>query len=73
MIMAKDEIIDEKYFNFISKETYIEKKRTLKETEKELITKYLIQNKGNRTKTAEVLGISRRSLQNKIKEYQINL
>ncbi len=73
MIMAKDEIIDEKYFNFISKEEYIEKKGTLKETEKELIIKYLIQNKGNRTKTAEFLGISRRSLQNKIKEYQINL
>ena len=73
MIMAKDEIIDEKYFNFISKETYIEKKGTLKEVEKELIIKYLIQNKGNRTKTAEILGISRRSLQNKIKEYQINL
>ena len=73
MIMAKDEIIDEKYFNFISKERYIEKKGTLKETEKELIIKYLIQNKGNRTKTAEILGISRRSLQNKIKEYQINL
>ena len=73
MIMAKDEIIDEKYFNFINKETYIEKKGTLKEAEKELIIKYLIQNKGNRTKTAEILGISRRSLQNKIKEYQINL
>jgi len=73
MIMAKDEIINEKYFNFISKEEYIEKKGTLKETEKELIIKYLIQNKGNRTKTAEILGISRRSLQNKIKEYQINL
>ena len=73
MIMAKDEIIDEKYFNFISKERYIEKKGTLKETEKELIIKYLIQNKGNRTNTAEILGISRRSLQNKIKEYQINL
>lgn len=73
MIMAKDEIIDEKYFNFINKETYIEKKGTLKEAEKELIIKYLIQNKGNRTHTAELLGISRRSLQNKIKEYQINL
>jgi len=73
MIMARDEIIDEKYFNFINKETYIEKKGTLKDVEKELIIKYLIQNKGNRTKTAEILGISRRSLQNKIKEYQINL
>lgn len=73
MIMAKDEVIDEKYFNFINKEAYIEKKGTLKEAEKELIIKYLIQKKGNRTKTAEILGISRRSLQNKIKEYQINL
>jgi DNA-binding NtrC family response regulator len=73
MIMAKDEIIDEKYFNFINKETHIEKKGTLKDIEKELIIKYLIQNKGNRTKTAEILGISRRSLQNKIKEYQLNL
>ena len=73
MIMAKDEIIDEKYFNFMNKETYIEKKGILKDVEKELIIKYLIQNKGNRTHTAEFLGISRRSLQNKIKEYQINL
>jgi DNA-binding NtrC family response regulator len=73
MIMAKDEIIDEKYFNFISKEIYIEKKGTLKDIEKELIIKYLIQNKSNRTHTAELLGISRRSLQNKIKEYKINL
>jgi len=73
MIMARDEIIDEKYFNFISKETYIEKKGTLKEAEKELVIKYLVQNNSNRTRTAELLGISRRSLQNKIKEYKINL
>ena len=73
MIMANDQMIDEKYFNFINKETLIEKKGTLKEAEKELIIKYLIQNNGNRTRTAELLGISRRSLQNKIKEYKINL
>ena len=73
MIMAKDVIINEKYFNFINKEVNIEKKGTLKDVEKELIIKYLIQNNANRTKTAEILGISRRSLQNKIKEYQINL
>ena len=73
MIMAKDKIIDETYFRFINNERRIEKKGTLKEAEEELIIKYLIQNKGNRTKTAEILGISRRSLQNKIKEYQINL
>jgi len=73
IIMAKDEIVDENYFYFIEQERKFEKKGTLKDVEKELIIKYLIQNKGNRTKTAEILGISRRSLQNKIKEYQINL
>jgi len=73
MIMAKDEIIDETYFSFINNEGYLEKKGSLKEAEKELIIKYLIQNKGNRTKTAELLGISRRSLLDKIKKYQLNL
>lgn len=73
MIMAKNDIMDETYFAFINKENFSEKKGTLKEVEKELIIKYLIQNKSNRTKTAELLGISRRSLQNKIKEYQIEL
>jgi DNA-binding NtrC family response regulator len=73
MIMAKNSIMDETYFAFINKENFSEKKGTLKEVEKELIIKYLIQNKSNRTKTAELLGISRRSLQNKIKEYQIEL
>ena len=73
MIMAKDEVIDQTYFNFINKEKYFEKKGTLQEVEKELILKYLIQNKGNRTKTAENLGISRRGLLDKIKKYQINL
>jgi DNA-binding NtrC family response regulator len=73
MIMAQNNIMDETYFAFINKENFSEKKGTLKEVEKELIIKYLIQNKSNRTKTAELLGISRRSLQNKIKEYQIEL
>lgn len=73
MIMAKNNIMDETYFAFINKENFSEKKGTLKEVEKELIIKFLIQNKSNRTKTAELLGISRRSLQNKIKEYQIEL
>lgn len=73
IIMAKDEMIDENYFNFIEPEKKFEKKGTLKDVENELIIKYLIQNKGNRTKTAEILGISRRSLLDKIKKYQINL
>ena len=45
---------------------------TLKEMEKQLILSTLKQFDGNRTKTAETLGISRRSLQMKLKEYGIN-
>ena len=45
---------------------------TLKEMEKQLILSTLKQYEENRTKTAEALGISRRSLQMKLKEYGIN-
>jgi two-component system response regulator HydG len=45
---------------------------TLKEMEKQLIISTLKQYDQNRTKTAEALGISRRSLQMKLKEYGIN-
>jgi len=41
--------------------------------EKEMIKKYLVENNGNKTKTAIALGISRRSLQSKIKEYKFDL
>lgn len=50
----------------------IETGLTLKEMEKQLIISTLAQYEGNRTKTAEALGISRRSLQMKLKEYGIN-
>jgi two-component system response regulator HydG len=42
---------------------------TLKEVERELIRKTLERTGGNRTKAAEVLGISRATLHNKLKEY----
>ncbi len=45
---------------------------TLKEMEKQLILSTLKQYNDNRTKSAEALGISRRSLQMKLKEYGIN-
>jgi len=44
----------------------------LKEIEKEVIISTLEENNGNRTKTAEILGISRRTLQLKLKEYGVN-
>lgn len=46
--------------------------RSLKEVEKEMILQTLDDKGGNRTKTAKILGISRRTLQLKLKEYGIN-
>ena len=43
---------------------------TMKEVEKELILKTLERMEGNRTRTAEILGISLRSLQYKLKDYE---
>ena len=45
---------------------------SLQEVEKTLILKTLEDTGGNRTRTAEILGINRRTLQNKLKEYGIN-
>ena len=44
---------------------------TMKEMEKELILKTLERMEGNRTRTAEILGISLRSLQYKLKDYEV--
>ncbi len=44
---------------------------TLKAMERQLIQLTLQQTEGNRTKAAELLGITRQTLQNKIKEYEL--
>ncbi|NIS60111.1 MAG: response regulator [Proteobacteria bacterium] len=44
---------------------------TLKEVEREVIVQTLEESEGNRTQTARILGISRKTLQNKLKEYGI--
>jgi two-component system response regulator HydG len=44
---------------------------TLKDVEKEVILQTLDETKGSRTQTARILGISRKTLQNKLKEYGI--
>ena len=46
--------------------------RTLKEVEKSMILRTLEETGGNRTHAANILGISRRTLQLKLKEYGIN-
>jgi two-component system response regulator HydG len=45
---------------------------SLNEMEKALILKTLDETGGNRTRSAEILGINRRTLQNKLKDYGIN-
>jgi two-component system response regulator HydG len=47
--------------------------RSLKEVEKDMIIRTLEETGGNRTHAAKILGISRRTLQLKLKEYGINL
>ncbi|WP_459914756.1 sigma-54-dependent transcriptional regulator [Desulfocicer niacini] len=45
---------------------------SLKEMEKKMILKTLKETQGNRTKTSDILGISRRTLQLKLKKYGVN-
>ena len=44
---------------------------SMREVEKDLIIKTLERTNGNKTKAAEILGINRKTLQNKIREYEI--
>ena len=46
--------------------------KSLKEMERKMIIRTLEEAGGNRTRTAEILGISRRTLQLKLKDYGIN-
>ncbi|MDD5635879.1 MAG: helix-turn-helix domain-containing protein, partial [Atribacterota bacterium] len=73
MIMCSKNIIEKGLIDFLDKSSINQKSGTLKDMEKEMIKKYLVENNGNKTKTAIALGISRRSLQSKIKEYKFDL
>ena len=46
--------------------------RSLKDVEKQMILRTLEETKGNRTHASKILGISRRTLQLKLKQYGIN-
>jgi two-component system response regulator HydG len=51
--------------------TGVEPGWSIREVEKDLIVKTLEQTNGNKTKAAEILGITRKTLQNKLKEYEV--
>lgn len=46
---------------------------TIKEMEKEFIVRTLVSVAGNRTRAAKILGITRKTLQNKMREYKLDL
>lgn len=73
MIMCNHTIMDRDLFFFLEQKEEFTQAGTLKEMEREMIKKTLILNNGNRTKTAQSLGISRRSLLLKLKGYQIDI
>jgi transcriptional regulator with PAS, ATPase and Fis domain len=73
MIMSTQNMIEKDLFFFLAQRSSNQQTGTLKEMEKEMIKKSLIQNKGNRTKAAQCLGMSRRNLQLKLKEYDIDI
>ena len=81
VIMARGEMITPMEFPENLKELDVELKepslnlsaaRSLKEVEKEMILRTLAETGGNRTHAADILGISRRTLQLKLKEYGVN-
>ncbi len=81
VIMARGEMITPAEFPDMLQEldpevkaTYVNLSpgRTLKDVEKDMIIRTLEETAGNRTHAAKILGISRRTLQLKLKEYGIN-
>ncbi len=81
VIMARGDMVDPEHFpNTLQdqdadesrREPVLASGRSLKEVEKEMILKTLEDMGGNRTRTAETLGISRRTLQLRLKDYGIN-
>ena len=81
VIMARGDMVGPEHFPITlqnhdseepAREPVLASGRSLKEVEKEMILKTLADMGGNRTRTAEMLGISRRTLQLKLKEYGTN-
>ncbi|MBW1696490.1 MAG: sigma-54-dependent Fis family transcriptional regulator [Deltaproteobacteria bacterium] len=81
VVLARADMITPDEFPDAIRDLYMETKqqdagltpgRTLKDVEREMIIRTLEETGGNRTHAAKILGISRRTLQLKLKEYGIN-
>ena len=76
MCSFETELLDIKHFAIQEQPTassanpILEQNMTLRETEKFLILRNLEEQNGNRTVTANMLGISVRTLRNKLNEYR---
>ena len=82
VILTRNEIISPEHLpvsikeldsNLYHPETDILEGRSLKDVEKQMIIQTLSDTGGNRTRAAEILGISRRSLQMKLKQLNLKI
>ncbi|MCX8083647.1 MAG: sigma-54 dependent transcriptional regulator [Calditerrivibrio sp.] len=71
IILSKNDILDESLLPDLDLRNNSD--LLIKNNEKQLILKALVDAKYNKTKAAEILGISRRTLHNKIKEYKLEV
>ncbi|MDO9264009.1 MAG: helix-turn-helix domain-containing protein, partial [Desulfosalsimonadaceae bacterium] len=80
VILSRNEMITPEYLPVAIKALEIESfpgdagfsdSKSIKDVEKQLILRTLHETGGNRTRTSEILGISRRTLQLKLKKYGI--
>jgi two-component system response regulator FlrC len=71
-LKTPDENIQDNYKDEPITHSDILKGRTIADVEKELILNTLKETNGNRTKAAEILGITSRTLRNKLNEYKEN-
>jgi len=73
VLLTQKSVLTPEDFSFdrdICNETIYEPLSSLKEMEKKLIAQALKETGGNRTRAAKILGISVRTLRNKLNEYK---
>lgn len=75
VVLSKNNVITFKElpeeFSEINKDINLNTNKTLKDIEKQAILNVLKECKGNKSKSAKILGISRKAFYNKLKEFQI--